>query len=163
MKYEVTIEGTLRHVTVERRRDGAYRVVVDDVEHIVDLSRPTPDAFQMLIDNASWEAGAVFTPAGWLVDVMGLTTEVEVVDPRRKPIQLSAGTSGGTLSTQMPGRVVRVLVAAGDPVTKGQPLLVIEAMKMENEMKAPIAGTVADIFVAEGQTVESGAKLVRIE
>jgi acetyl/propionyl-CoA carboxylase alpha subunit len=163
MKYEITIDDQLRHVDVSRQRDGRFRVEVDGIVQLVDLSRPTSDAFQMLIDDASWEAGAVPTEGGWLVDIMGLTTRVEVVDPRRRALQLSAGAAGGTVSTQMPGRVVRLCVQAGEEVVKGQPLLVVEAMKMENEMKAPVAGRVAEIFVVEGQTVESGARLVRIE
>jgi biotin carboxyl carrier protein len=117
----------------------------------------------MLIDGASWEAGAVARDGEWLVEVMGLTTAVQVVDPRRKALRVSAGAAGGTVNTQMPGRVVRLLVAVGDAVQKGQPLLVVEAMKMENELRAPVAGTVAEVFVAEGQAVESGARLVRID
>jgi biotin carboxyl carrier protein len=163
MKYEVTPGGGLREVEVSRERDGRYRVVVDGKVHLVDLSRPTPEAFQMLIDGASWEAGAVARDGEWLVEVMGLTTAVQVVDPRRKALRVSAGAAGGTVNTQMPGRVVRLLVAVGDAVQKGQPLLVVEAMKMENELRAPVAGTVAEVFVAEGQAVESGARLVRID
>lgn len=162
MKYEITIEDTLRHVEVERTREGKFRVVVDGVVHLVDLSRPTPEAFQMLIDDASWEAGAVAAEGGWFVDLMGPSTEVQVVDPRRKALRLSAGTAGGTLTSQMPGRVVRCFVAAGEVVKKGQPVCVVEAMKMENELKAPIDGTVAEVYVSEGQTVETGARLLRI-
>jgi biotin carboxyl carrier protein len=62
----------------------------------------------------------------------------------------------------MPGRISRILVKPGDPVKKGQPILVIEAMKMENELKSPIDGVVADVMVTEAQPVESGTKLIRI-
>mgnify|MGYP003342553706 FL=1 len=75
----------------------------------------------------------------------------------------AAAAAGGTITTQMPGRVVRLLLAVGDPVRKGQPVLVVEAMKMENEMKSPIDGRVAEILVAEGSTVEAGTKLVKVE
>ena len=63
----------------------------------------------------------------------------------------------------MPGRIVKVLVAAGDAVTAGQPLLVMEAMKMENEIRAPKAGTVADLRVAEGASVDAHAVLLLLE
>jgi len=63
----------------------------------------------------------------------------------------------------MPGRVVKVHVAAGDVVTVGQPLLVIEAMKMENELKAKLAGTIAEVFVGAGTAVEANAKLLSFE
>jgi glutaconyl-CoA/methylmalonyl-CoA decarboxylase subunit gamma len=63
----------------------------------------------------------------------------------------------------MPGRVLRVLVQPGAPVVRRQPLLVIEAMKMENELRAPQAGTVLEVRVAEGTPVEAGMVLVVIE
>jgi biotin carboxyl carrier protein len=63
----------------------------------------------------------------------------------------------------MPGRVVNVLVAAGETVAQGQGLIVIEAMKMENELKSPKAGVVAEVKVAPGQTVEKGGVLIVIE
>jgi biotin carboxyl carrier protein len=67
------------------------------------------------------------------------------------------------LVSQMPGRIVRLLVSTGDPVTKGQPMMVIEAMKMENELKAPVGGFVAEVYVSEGSAVEAGAKLARVD
>lgn len=160
--YEIVIGGRTRQVSVGRESDGRFRVVVDGAAHLVDLVRPTPDAFQMLIDDQSWEAGAVPVDGGWMIDVLGLSTEVEVVDPRRKALKLAAGASGGTLATQMPGRVVRLLAEVGAVVKKGQPLVVVEAMKMENELKSPADGTVLEVLVAEGQAVETGAKLVRV-
>ncbi len=170
MKYEVTIRDTVRTVNIEREgarfrlswtevRDGAS---VEE-NHLVDVLRPSPEAFHMLIDDASWEAGCVASPAGYLVDVVGVTTAVGVVDPRRKALQLGGAAAGGLLTSQMPGRVVRVMAAVGDTVRKGQPLLVVEAMKMENELKSPIDGKVGDIYVAEGAAIESGAKLVRVD
>jgi biotin carboxyl carrier protein len=72
--------------------------------------------------------------------------------------------SGGekTVKSPMPGRVVKVLVAKGDTVEVGQGLLVLEAMKMENEVKAKVAGTVAEVHVVAGATVEGSAKLVTL-
>jgi biotin carboxyl carrier protein len=75
-----------------------------------------------------------------------------------------SGAGGGdkTVKSPMPGRVVKVLVAKGDEVHAGQGLLVLEAMKMENEVRARAAGTVAEVHVAAGATVEGGAKLVTL-
>ena len=72
--------------------------------------------------------------------------------------------SGGdkTVKSPMPGRVVKVLVAKGDVVEVGQGLMVLEAMKMENEVRARVAGTVAEVHVAAGATVEGNAKLVTL-
>ncbi len=67
---------------------------------------------------------------------------------------------GARLKSQMPGKIVRVLVKAGEPVKKGQSLLVMEAMKMENEIKSPQDGAVREVRVTEGQAVETGAELL---
>ncbi len=163
LRYTITVGGAPRSAVVSRDDDGHFRVVLDGVAHVVDLVRPTPDAFHMLIDGQSWEAGAAPREGGWLIDVLGLSAEVDVVDPRRAVVVRSAARGGKVISAQMPGRVVRVLVAVGDTVKKGQPLLVLEAMKMENELKAAGDGLVAELYVAEGQAVDLGARLVRFE
>ena len=171
MKYEITIREVTRLVTVEVEgamhrvswsEAGADGALIEE-SHLVDLLRPSPEAFQMLIDGESWEAGCVPSEDGYLVDVVGITTAVGVVDPRRKALRLGAANAGGMVSTQMPGRVVRVLVQAGDVVRKGQPLVVIEAMKMENELKSPIDGTVGEVYVAEATAVDTGARLIRVD
>jgi biotin carboxyl carrier protein len=75
-----------------------------------------------------------------------------------------AGTGGGkTLKSSMPGKIVRVLCKEGDEVEKDQALLIIEAMKMENEIRSPIAGKVTQISAKEGAKVETGALLLKIE
>lgn len=94
----------------------------------------------------------------------GATVTVEVIDPlaakrRRREDEIGGG---GVVKALMPGRVVRVLVAKGDAVQKGAGLLILEAMKMENEIQAPADGTVDELFVEPGQTVEAGAELVHI-
>jgi biotin carboxyl carrier protein len=73
-----------------------------------------------------------------------------------------AGAGAGLVTSPMPGRVLKLLVAEGDDVEQGAALVVVEAMKMENELVAPRAGKIAKVFVSAGQTVEGGAKLVEI-
>ena len=167
MKYEITVHGTLRAVEIEPVRPGVYRVAWGEGEartsHLVDVYRPSPEAFQVLIDGESWEAGCVSLGQDrYMVDVVGVSTEVEVVDPRRKALRISGGSGSGTISTSMPGRIVRLMGAVGDKVAKGQPVIVVEAMKMENELKSPVDGTIQEILVAPGQAVEAGAKLLRV-
>jgi biotin carboxyl carrier protein len=92
------------------------------------------------------------------------TVTVEIVDPlaarrRRREDEMA---SGGVVKALMPGRVVRVLVAKGEQVRKGAGLLILEAMKMENEIQAPTDGVVDELFVSAGQTVEVGAELAHI-
>jgi biotin carboxyl carrier protein len=94
----------------------------------------------------------------------GSTVSVDIIDPlaakRRRREDETGGA--GTIKALMPGRVVRVLVSKGETVRKGAGVLILEAMKMENEIVSPADGTVDDVFVEPGQTVEAGADLLHI-
>jgi biotin carboxyl carrier protein len=79
-----------------------------------------------------------------------------------KPSGLFAGDAG-SLITQMPGKVVKIIKSLGDEVEKGETLLILEAMKMENEIKAGISGKIKSINVEEGQALESGALMMEID
>jgi acetyl-CoA/propionyl-CoA carboxylase, biotin carboxylase, biotin carboxyl carrier protein len=92
----------------------------------------------------------------------GASLTVEVVDPRRAALDQLGGAAQGTVVTQMPGIIVRVPVAVGGRVVVGQVVCVVEAMKMENEFKAPVAGVVASVGVEAGVAVESGTVLLVI-
>ena len=97
----------------------------------------------------------------------GQVNRVDVADERR--LRLRAAAAGFTaegkqvINAPMPGKVVKVLVKLGDEVKEGQGLVVVEAMKMENELKSPKAGKVVELLAKEGTTVENNAKLVVVE
>ena len=99
------------------------------------------------------------------VSLEGTTVFVELIDPlaARRRSREDDIEAGGTVKALMPGRVVRLLVSKGDEVKRGAGLLILEAMKMENEIQATRDGVVEEILVTPGQTVEGGAELVRIE
>ncbi|MFO0664206.1 MAG: acetyl-CoA carboxylase biotin carboxyl carrier protein subunit [Polyangiaceae bacterium] len=94
----------------------------------------------------------------------GHRSYVRVVSERDRAAEAAGGRGGGrnekSVKSPMPGRVIKVMVAAGDSVEVGQPMLVVEAMKMENEVRAKTAGVVDEVHVAVGQTVEGNAKLL---
>jgi biotin carboxyl carrier protein len=161
--YEVTIGDGTRRVTVRKDAAGAYLVTVGDgPEFAVDAARPEPGVLSLLLDGRSWDAGLVSTDDGFQVDIAGVIHDAAVVDPMRKALRVSGSEGSAAVRTAMPGRVVRVLVAVGDVVEKGSPLVVVEAMKMENELKAPRAGTVLKVAVSPGQLVDSRAILVEL-
>jgi biotin carboxyl carrier protein len=123
-----------------------------------------PCVYSVLLDGRSYEARVEETPSGLVVVIDGYRFEIEVRDPRRFGRRgAGAGSEGvATVVAPMPGKVVRVLVAAGDSVVPGQGLLVVEAMKMQNEMKAARAGSVLSIHAREGDTVAAGEVLATI-
>ncbi len=163
MTYEVSVGG--RTLTLELRREGErfFVRVEGGEEQVVDTRRSDPSQMSLLVGGRSYSVGLAERPDGWDVDLRGTPHACAVVDPRRKALRLSGAASEGTLSTSMPGKVVRLLVAIGDVVAEGDPVAVVEAMKMENELKAPLGGRVAEIPVAAGEAVDAGAVILRIE
>ena len=97
--------------------------------------------------------------------IQGHPFDVEVEDPRAPQKRLGSATAGGqqTVRAAMPGKVVRVLVSAGDEVAAGQGIVVVEAMKMQNEIKSPVAGTVLSVAVRDGAAVARGDTIAVIE
>jgi biotin carboxyl carrier protein len=112
----------------------------------------------------SYEVSIEATRDGYLVRHGAAEQRILLSDPGRRAREAFGGASGPlSVQSAMPGRVVRVLVAAGDPVRAGQGLVVIEAMKMENEITAPRDGRVRSVAVTAGETVEGGAELAVVE
>jgi biotin carboxyl carrier protein len=156
---------------------GAYRAVIDGHESSVDAAR-AGDSWSLLVGGRSYEVAFGLPSGGELpVQVNGRVVAVKLTRltpsaARRGLDTRAAGrfdhavdTGGGPLSVTapMPGRVVKVLVGVGDVVAPRQGVVVVEAMKMENEVRAPRAGTVKEVRVAEGALVEAKAVLVVVE
>lgn len=168
MKFDVEVEGRLRAVLVERLAEtGRFRVVVDGRVHDLE-ARPTDLGLSLLFDEGGRSVDAAATPHNggeWLVQLPHV--DVPVVVDRQRHARGGPRTAGGAgqqrVNAPMPGRVLRVLVKVGDEVAHRQGLVVVEAMKMENELTAPKAGTVIEVAVTEGTSVEAGRLLVVIE
>lgn len=153
----------------EPGQDGRFRVVLRGVEKIVDARRVDTGTWSLLLDGRQWIVDVDVAKDGALwVDVGGVGQAVKLVDPRRRALSQTAqrprAASGPeAVRAPMPGKVVKVLCAAGDPVAAGQGLVVVEAMKMENELRAPRDGVVKAVQVKEGQAVEALQTLVTLE
>src|SRR5258708_7463972 len=168
MQYEVEIGGTLRQVVVTRAGDG-FAVSVDGRIRHVDAARIDAHTLSLVVDSVwSNEVSVAADPvSGQLTVHVGSTPVAVTLNGRRRwgRKDESAGSASGPqrLAAPMPGKVVRVLVAVGDRVNARQPVVVVEAMRMENELRARREGTVTEIHVSEGMSVDAGAPLLVIQ
>ena len=133
-------------------------------EITADVRIPEPGIYSILVDGRSYDAAVERTPRALIVTVDGYGFEIEVRDPRRWSRGSGRAERSGheTLIAPMPGKVVRILAAVGDAVQPGQGVVVVEAMKMQNEIKASRPGRVLAIQVQQGATVAAGEPLATI-
>jgi biotin carboxyl carrier protein len=154
MKFQAAVDGRIIEV------DSADLGAVTEVE---------PGVYSVLIDGASYEirltGAAADTKDALQAEAAGQTLQVEVRDPRdtSRAARASIGSGRQNVAAPMPGKVIRVLVNAGDSVEVGQGLIVVEAMKMQNEMKAQRPGKVTEVRARPGDTVGAGDTLLVIE
>jgi biotin carboxyl carrier protein len=164
MKFVARHDGRDIAVEVERQGSG-YRVLLGDRWLNADLI-PAGNFVRSLRLEDGTQFSLLHHREGNIHEItfQGATIPVEVIDPlslKRKRREDEVG-GGGIIKALMPGRVVRILVTPGSAVRKGAGLMILEAMKMENEIQAPVDGTVDEIFVSSGDTVEGGADLLHL-
>lgn len=160
---EVSSRGAMYRVAIhpgpKERPDAPPRVLEVDTVHLPGATLSLiVDGNSARVDLEPWKDGALAVRVGEELHA------VEILDERRLRLRHAGGKFAlegpQRVDAPMPGKIVRVLVAVGDEVQEGQALVVVEAMKMENELKSPKAGVVKELHAQEGQPVESGAKLV---
>jgi len=152
-------------VEVERYGSG-YRVKLGEKSIIIDLVETGRFLRSLRLEDGT-QFAFVHHREGTMhhITLGGANIAVEIVDPlalRRKGTDDDAG-AGGILKALMPGRVVRLLVKTGDVVRRGQSLLILEAMKMENDIQSPVDGVVDEIFINAGDTIEAGGQLLHVK
>jgi biotin carboxyl carrier protein len=167
------VELVVRHVDREervkvRRQGDVYEVRVGDRAYQVDAAVARSGVHSLRIDGSQHEVAVQRHGEGtYRVSTRHGSTLVEVADPLTHLAAQTRGGKGGrrrqTVRAYMPGRVVTLLVELGQQVAAGQGVLVLEAMKMENEIRAEHDGTVTQIHVQPGQAVESGNPLFELE
>ncbi len=166
MKFEVLINNARRIVELQRTSER-WSIALDGHAAAADAIEIAPNIFSILLNGKSHEVRITPTPTGALTlqtDHQEFTAEL--LDPRAW-----RGRRHGALEAEgrqqiiapMPGKIVRVLVQAGDKVEAGQGLIVVEAMKMQNEIRSPKSGTVERLLAKEGQPVNAGEVLAWID
>lgn len=154
---------------VETIGNGRYNVTIDGQKHEVESITFANGAVSMLIGGQSFAFEFEDRRDEVAVSQRGQTNRFDVADDRTLRLRAAAAAMSGavegrqTINAPMPGKIVKIFVKVGDEVTEGQGLVVVEAMKMENELKSPKAGTVTEVLTKEGVAVENGAPLVVVE
>jgi biotin carboxyl carrier protein len=166
MRYHVTVDGRTFEIEI-----SGERITVDGTDASADLRRLGGTALRhLLLDGAShaFVAREGDTPGRWEIHLAARRFEADVLDERTRTIRSMSAASAAprgprAIRAPMPGLVVRLEVEEGEEVRGGQGIVIIEAMKMENELRADGGGVVARILVQAGQAVEKGAVLVEFE
>jgi biotin carboxyl carrier protein len=168
-RYVALLDGGKREVVLEVEDDGpgCYQVRLGDRVHRVDAFRHDHGTLSLIVDTASYTATFDERGAQVRVRVRDSVFPLEILPEQRLRMRRALGTltveGRQVVTAPLPGRVQKVLVARGDAVKQGQPLLVFEALRMENELRSPRDGTVAEVEVQAGQDVARGARLLAVE
>lgn len=164
MKLELRIGDRARNIEIERH-GAQFHFCIDGRFVAADVMQVQPEVYSVLIDGEAFEARIDYGASGLRVQIDGREFPITIADPRqwrRDHNRIAVAEGHQQIISSMPGKVVRVMVRAGDAVETGQGLLVVEAMKMQNEIKSPKAGKIERIAVQEGQTVNAGEVLAVI-
>jgi acetyl/propionyl-CoA carboxylase alpha subunit len=167
MKYTAIINEKERDVEIIPLDPHRYRVVVDGEPHEVDARLCGGDLLSVLVDRTSYDISFSCDDTNVLLNFRNRYFNIEVLDERRmrmRRIQSELEISGPeVIKTSMPGKIVKLLVEEGQQLSPGAGVIIIEAMKMENEIRCRNGGLVKAIHVNAGQAVEGDTVLVEIE
>ncbi len=163
----VTADGTDRTVTVDGPLpDGRFKITIDGAERLVDARPLRPGTWSLLFDGQQFVVDLDRRRTGIAASVGASEALLTVEDALHRRLASTAGTRaqtrGESIRAPIAGKVVKVLIAVGDQVAPGMPVIVLEAMKMENELIAERGGTVASISKSAGQAVDTGDVLVEL-
>jgi biotin carboxyl carrier protein len=164
MLYDVTIDGKSYRLELDRA-EGRWSCRLDGHEVEIDAVLARPDVLSLRIGDLAYEIKSERVANDWQVWVGSARFGCEVRDPRALRSRARAADDHGPrkLTAPMPGKVVRVLVREGDAVEAGAGVLVVEAMKMQNEIKSPKRGIIRKMLAAEGVAVNAGDVLAIVE
>jgi biotin carboxyl carrier protein len=162
MKLQAELNGEKHEIEI--KRDGEKVLArVDDRRYELEASEVEPDVYLFKYNNQIFQ---IYVAPNGIVNLGRHQLEIAITDPKRLRGSNAAGANAEGISeikTAMPGKLVRILTEVGAEVKQGEGVLVVEAMKMQNEMKSPKDGIIKEIRFAEGATVNAGDILAVIE
>jgi biotin carboxyl carrier protein len=168
VNYDVSERGGGRAVVgLVEISEGLYEIAIDGETVRVDAVKSGRTIYSIIEEGRQFEAMVDEQGAhGFDVAVAGRLFHLQAVDERTQLLAGSAhsvATGKQSVEAEMPGKVVKISVPLGSPVAEGEGVVILEAMKMENEIPSPIDGVVTEIAVSEGETVETGTLLFVVE
>ena len=164
MKYEATIDG--RNIAIElEERDGRVSATIERRAYNLEVSRPEKGVYLIFAGGQTYEAHVWADKRNTMqVKLRGRRFEANIVDRRHRKLATEHCAEGRqNLISPMPGKVVRIMLAVGAEVTAGQGVVVVEAMKMQNEIKSPKPGRVVEVRISEGETVDANQVLAIVD
>jgi biotin carboxyl carrier protein len=165
MKLNLSVNGRPDTIEILSPAPACRFQLGDAAPRDADVESPAPGVYSVLLDGRSYDVFVEETHSCLIVAIEGHRFEIDVRDPRRWSRKATGAASAAVQSilSPMPGKVIRVLAAPGDEVVPGQGIVVVEAMKMQNELKSNRAGRVLAVAAKEGATVAAGELLATIE
>ena len=167
MIYEVTEGKEVTRIELREIGENLYELTLDGSTVRVDAVRSGPTVYSVIENGQQFEAMVDERGEhGFDVTVRGRLFHLSAEDERTRLLAASVGSAASgpqTIAAEMPGKIIKVEAPVGETVAEGQGIVIVEAMKMENEIPSPIDGVVTDIRVSEGETVEAGAVLFVVE
>jgi biotin carboxyl carrier protein len=163
-QFEILIDQQWVAISLDRSTDG-YTLQLPHRSLGADAVILAEGSYSLLLDGSSFDVTVQRSLTDYSVTVNGVPFEVALRDPRRLGHRTGGGddsAGSASVSAPMPGKLVTLLVAEGDSIEEGEGVAVVEAMKMQNELKAPKSGTVGKLCVVEGQAVNAGECLLTI-
>lgn len=169
MSIEIKLDKRVAAVQLLEQNENFLKIKVDDKIYDVDLMHNDEGVFSIIHAGRSYNIELVQSdkPKQYSAYTLYNTYDVEVIDAESRYLQ-NRGVGGmigseNNVSSPMPGKVVKIPVSLGDPVKKGDTVVIISAMKMESEYKSPIDGIISKINVSEQETVDANQVLIEIE
>ena len=165
MKYTAIVQGQNIEVDLNRKGHGVIEAEIGGRKYTLQGKAVEPGVYWLTHDNQSLEIGVGQAADGYLVSLSGRQMPVEILDTRNALRRAAQHGQDGVaqIRAPMPGKVIKVLVAEGTEVEPNQGIVVLEAMKMQNEIKSPKKGVVRKVGVKEGAAVNAGDLLASVE